>query len=144
MTSLETVLKEVNDFGLYQKSRYLLICLAGLLPAIVTYIHSFAAPNPQHRCKNPYDANDTFATVPDLFGNISKISQCQISYFSEDNSTYEVDCNEWVFDKQYYQTTLTEDWGMVCGMKFMRGTTQTVYFLGYLIGSIVMGILSDK
>jgi len=148
MTTFDTVLKEINDFGRYQKSRYALICIAGLLPAIVTYIHSFAAPNPSHRCKNPYDSNDNFGVNLNNsllnYENITKIEQCQITYVKEDNSTYEAKCDEWVFDKEYYHTTLTEDWGMVCDRKFFRGTTQTVYFLGYLIGSIVMGILSDR
>lgn len=37
--TFETVLKEVNDFGKYQKLRYLLLCIAATLPALVTYIH---------------------------------------------------------------------------------------------------------
>ena len=33
-TNFDDVLKEINDFGIYQKLRYLLICLAGLMPPI--------------------------------------------------------------------------------------------------------------
>ena len=34
MAAYENVLSEINDFGLYQKLRYLLICIAALLPPI--------------------------------------------------------------------------------------------------------------
>ncbi len=34
MVSFENVLTEIDDFGIYQKIRYLLICFAALLPPI--------------------------------------------------------------------------------------------------------------
>lgn len=34
MVSFEHLLQEIDDFGIYQKVRYLLICLAALLPPI--------------------------------------------------------------------------------------------------------------
>jgi hypothetical protein len=34
MGAYENLLSEINDFGLYQKLRYLLICIAALLPPI--------------------------------------------------------------------------------------------------------------
>jgi hypothetical protein len=49
MVSFDELLKEINDFGKYQKVRYFMICIAGLLPSIVTYVHSFTAANPDHR-----------------------------------------------------------------------------------------------
>ena len=146
MITFETVLKEINDFGKYQKVRYFLICIAALLPPIVTYIHSFVAANPGHRCKNPYDVNDSFSRNSFLnLSSIKSLDECSITYFKgENNSTYTEKCDEWVFDETFYQSTLTEDWSMVCDKSFLRGAVQTVYFMGYLIGSIVMGILADK
>jgi hypothetical protein len=38
MTSFETVLSEIDDFGKYQKLRYLLICLAALIPPIGKFL----------------------------------------------------------------------------------------------------------
>lgn len=147
MTSFEQVLKEINDFGRYQKSRLFLLCLAALLPGIVTYIHSFAAANPDHRCQNPYDSNDTFSVKESDYKNlvnITSLDKCSITYQTNYNTTATEKCNKWVYDRQYYETTLTEDWSMVCDRAFMRGSVQTVYFMGYLIGSIVMGILADN
>ena len=147
MTSFEQVLKEINAFGRYQKSRLFLLCLAALLPGIVTYIHSFAAANPDHRCQNPYDSNDTFSVKESDYKNLvntTSLDKCSITYQTNYNTTATEKFNKWVYDRQYYETTLTEDWSMVCDRAFMRGSVQTVYFMGYLIGSIVMGILADK
>jgi hypothetical protein len=49
MVNFDDILAEINDFGKYQKIRYFLICLAGMLPPIVTYLHSFTAANPAYR-----------------------------------------------------------------------------------------------
>ena len=145
MITFDNVLSEINDFGKYQKLRYFLLCIASLLPPLVTYIHSFTSPNADHRCKNPYDPSDSFEKHSFInFTNITSLDKCQIEFSGiKDNSSIVETCNEWVFDKTYYHTTLTEDWSMVCGRSILRGTVQTVYFMGYLIGSIFIGVLAD-
>lgn len=49
MTKFDDILFDLNDFGKYQKIRYFLICIAGLLPSIATYIHSFLAASPDYK-----------------------------------------------------------------------------------------------
>jgi hypothetical protein len=127
MTDFDDVLAELNDFGIYQQLRYLLICLAALLPPIgkkivnfkvkikffqfnfnnkVTYIHSFTAANPNHRCSNHFDPKDSFTSNSTfLNGSISyEFNQCE---YTANNESFK--CDKWVFDKTYYKTTLTED-----------------------------------
>lgn len=141
MTNFERVLEEINDFGIYQKLRYLMICLAALIPPIVTYMHSFIAPNPSHRCQHPDFNNDSFLVSPNYYKNLSDITLGKCEYKDLNNITSE--CEKWVFDRQYYKLTLTEEWSMVCDKAIWRNNLQTVYFAGYLVGSIVMGILAD-
>jgi hypothetical protein len=43
LTKLEDLIEHINGFGRYQKLRYTLICLSGLLAPISSYIHSFIA-----------------------------------------------------------------------------------------------------
>jgi hypothetical protein len=109
MVSYEQLLKEINDFGIYQKVRYMLICLAALLPPIVTYMQSFIAPKLPYRCAHPDYANDTFETKYD-FANIEgssivSLDKCSIRY--SDNVVTK--CDKWVYERQYYQKTLTEE-----------------------------------
>ena len=110
MVNFDNLLKEINDFGIYQKLRYALICLAALLPPIVTYMQSFIAPKHPYRCKNPFFENDSysinhFADDSITSAGLVKLDRCSITY--QNNST-EV-CKEWVFDRTYYQKTLTEE-----------------------------------
>lgn len=143
MGAYENLLSEINDFGLYQKLRYLLICIAALLPPIVTYIHSFTAANVKHRCKNPFDQNDSFETFLTNLTlakfNLSALNKCE--FILIDGTAKK--CDEWVYDHEYYKSTLTEQWEMVCDKSSWRSSVQMVYFAGYLIGSIVMGVLAD-
>lgn len=49
MTKVEDILENLNGFGKYQKVRFTLLCLSGLLPPISSYIHSFIAASPKYR-----------------------------------------------------------------------------------------------
>lgn len=145
MVSFEHLLQEIDDFGIYQKVRYLLICLAALLPPIVTYTHSFIAPklSAAHRCRHPYlGANDSFTTsyfFNDSSTNLTSLGKCDYTVGDQ-----KIKCDSWVFNHTYYQKTLTEQWSMVCDRSGWIGSVQTVYFAGYLVGSLVLGILADK
>ncbi|CAF5189758.1 unnamed protein product, partial [Rotaria sp. Silwood1] len=44
----------------------------------------------------------------------------------------------------YYQSTLVEEWYMVCNRVSLKSFVQMIFFLGYMVGSLVFGILSDK
>jgi hypothetical protein len=108
MVSYEHMLKEINDFGIYQKLRYLLICLAALLPPIVTYMQSFIAPKHPYRCAHPEFSNDTFASKYDLSdpaSSVSALEKCSVIFTNGSKAT----CDKWVFERDYYQTTLTEE-----------------------------------
>lgn len=94
----DDLLIEINDFGKFQKLRYVLICLAGLLPPIATYIHSFMAALPEFKC------ND-YVTIEHQNSTISKSSNC---FYMNGNGT-EQTCNSWNFDKKYFNSTLTEE-----------------------------------
>ncbi|CAI9732225.1 organic cation transporter protein-like [Octopus vulgaris] len=37
-----------------------------------------------------------------------------------------------------------QEFDLVCEKKWLKSTLQSVYFVGYLIGSIVFGVLSDR
>ncbi len=49
MNKIEDIIENINGFGKYQKIRYILICLSGLLPPIASYMHQFIAASPKYR-----------------------------------------------------------------------------------------------
>ena len=112
------------------------------LPGLVTYAHSFLAPKltDDYRCEHPYVDKDSFLTEHNFTqSNITSIGECSYTINNE-----EIECDNWVFDKRYFKLTLTEELELVCSDSEMVGTAQTVYFVGYLVGSFIMGIMSDR
>ncbi|KAI3381222.1 hypothetical protein SNEBB_002699 [Seison nebaliae] len=53
-------------------------------------------------------------------------------------------CDEWVYDHSTFTSTLTEEWDLVCDRLTFKSSAQTAYFFGILIGSFILGVLSDK
>jgi len=140
MVNYDDVLNEINSFGRFQKIRYGLICLAGFLPPVIAYYHSFIASNPDHRCTLPELENDAFFANTTQYSNQSlTLEKC---HYTQNGTKHK--CSQWVFDKTYYESTLTEEWSMVCDNAFLRSNVQSIYFFGLLIGSFTLGILSDK
>ncbi|CAF1109757.1 unnamed protein product [Rotaria sordida] len=152
-------LHTINDFGRYQKLRYIFICLTYMLPPIMVYTWSFTAAKPSFRCKL-FD-NDTIFNndIPSLINQSQpdetycktnmkiSVGECQRCYrkvVSETGTTHIEPCKEFVFDRKYYQYTLVEEWLMVCDRTIFRSIVQNIFFFGYMVGSIFFGIFADK
>jgi OCT family organic cation transporter-like MFS transporter 4/5 len=136
MGKFDEILSEINDFGRYQRVRYLLICLAGILPPITTYINSFVVPFPQFKCNNIALSDDDDATTNSSFRTDATCS------YTSNGTTHK--CTSWQYDHTFYESTLTEEWNLVCDRAFLRSHIQSVYFTGYLVGSALFGALSDR
>ncbi|CAF3255495.1 unnamed protein product [Rotaria socialis] len=151
----------LGSFGRYQKTKYFLICLTYMLPPIMVYTWSFTAAKPNFRCRTPMDNALGVSPTDDGIRRYapsesqcrqyhSKISvaECQKCYQLTNESDYDTSqmkpCTSFIFDRTYYQSTLVEEWYMVCGRVSLRSYVQTVFFFGYMVGSLVFGVLSDK
>lgn len=53
-------------------------------------------------------------------------------------------CDSWVFDQSVFQSTLVSEFSLVCDRRWMMATVQASYMSGLLVGSLVMGQLSDR
>ncbi|KAK4316267.1 hypothetical protein Pmani_012560 [Petrolisthes manimaculis] len=53
-------------------------------------------------------------------------------------------CNSWVYDDSVFTSTLVTEFNLVCDRRWMMATVQASYMSGLLIGSLVMGQLSDR
>jgi len=119
MNKIEDIIENINGFGKYQKIRFILICLSGLLPPIASYMHQFIAASPKYSCFNrnvTFDSNldyyykaefrykctETNETDLDLFENLTQSSSSSLLNPNKN-------CTAWNFDKRFYQMTLTEE-----------------------------------
>ncbi|CAF4867430.1 unnamed protein product [Rotaria socialis] len=154
----------VGVFGRYQKVKYLMICLAYMLPPIMVYTWVFTAATPSFRCRILVEEMSDVEIPKNILSRYIpsesqcrqyksqiSISECQRCYqntnrsiFNEGIKTPLKSCNSFVFDRTYYQSTLVEEWSMVCNQVSLKSFVQTIFFFGYMIGSLVFGILSDR
>lgn len=113
----------VGVFGLYQKVKYFLLCFTNMLPPVMVYAWTFIAGTPTFRCKTPYDdylgTNITAGTLSSYIpsaaqcresqGTIS-LKECQRCFIVNiDNGGDLTACQNYIFDRTYYQSTLVED-----------------------------------
>ncbi|CAF0825280.1 unnamed protein product [Adineta ricciae] len=132
-----------------------------MLPPIMVYTYSFTAATPNFRCRNPSlqsidKYNQTFDSLFNedyrptseqclLHQKSLSLKECQRCFLRSSliNSTLQT-CDDYVFDRTYYKKTLIEEWNMVCDRVGYRSWVQMIFFVGYMVGSILFGILADK
>ncbi|CAF1264627.1 unnamed protein product [Adineta steineri] len=151
----------IGSFGRYQQIKYLFICLTYMLPPIMVYTWTFAAATPSFHCRTPADDISDVTFTDDIrhhyipsesqcrqYKKTISVSECQ-KCFQLTNGSFENNdgmrpCTSFVFDRTYYESTLVEEWFMVCSRVSLKSFAQIIFFFGYMVGSIVFGILSDK
>ncbi|XP_077497473.1 solute carrier family 22 member 4-like [Amblyomma americanum] len=52
-------------------------------------------------------------------------------------------CTSWVYDHSIYGKTVTEEWNMVCGRRWMISLVQSIYLAGMVVGTVASSQISD-
>ncbi|XP_065369678.1 organic cation transporter protein isoform X2 [Calliphora vicina] len=168
----DQVLEEIGEFGRYQKTNYLLICLPVMFAAANSLSYVFTAGTPAYRCLIPQcdDVND-----PQLYphwlanatpGNTDKNGvftpeTCYryrlndtISLNTFDSSAQECPhdlfygnlkerCFDWVFDKD--ERTIVQEWDLTCQENAWKlAFVGTMHFAGLVVGTASSGYLADR
>ena len=110
---LDEALVFLGDFGRYQTLIYILICLAGQVPAAWHMLAiSFLGAVPDHHCKVPTDER-LRETIPSVVGDDGSLTFVQCEQYvnvSVDNSTVPCD-NGWEYNSTYYGNTIVNEVG---------------------------------
>ncbi|XP_059619885.1 solute carrier family 22 member 3 isoform X2 [Phlebotomus argentipes] len=168
----DRVLDEIGEFGKFQLTNYLLICLPVFFGAANSLSYVFTAGVPNYRCFVPncddpidpiYDESWIDYAVPGSTDSrgIFTPEQCQL--FVQDNSTLSrqhslttfeqcppniftshiEECNQWVFDQS--ERTIVQEWDITCMANHWKlSLVGTMHFLGIVSGSFVFGVLADR
>ncbi|XP_067674282.1 organic cation transporter protein-like [Haliotis asinina] len=153
----DDILKELGEFGPYQKRLYVLLCIPMVSLGIQIMVTVFTMGVPDHRCAVPDLDNDTYliqgeehahavnASIPaadegtqlysscHLYGviNNSRTGALQIS-----NTTHS--CNRWVYDYEAFGANIVTTFDWVCDKKLYKSHIQMMFMLGSLVGCIVV------
>ncbi|KAH8367058.1 hypothetical protein KR200_005015 [Drosophila serrata] len=151
----EAIIK-LGDFGRYQKIIYFLICLTSIPVAFHKLAGVFLLAKPDFRCVLPFEKEGSGYELPPHLWNLSYPQGETCSYYDVDysaeylngsiprSSNRTKDCSHYVYDQSTYLNSAVTEWNLVCGRGFMAATSDSLFMLGVLLGSIVFGQLSDK
>ncbi|XP_068716130.1 organic cation transporter protein-like isoform X2 [Montipora capricornis] len=128
--SVDGFLARIGSMGRFQ---WMLVCVVGIMMVPVTLqtlIMTFLALEPPWRCvKNSTVCNFTQEFSPSG-EDPHKNFRCDITD------------DEWEFTNAY--TSIITEWRLVCSKSSLGFLTNSIMFLGWFVGNIVFGLLSDK
>lgn len=156
----------LGDFGRYQQKLFFWQCLPVFACGIQIMLTVYTIYLPPHRCAIPDLDNDTYKiqneahaelinkTIPYVWRNKElEYAPCEIfdtnetSFYSlllnETNRT-KVACHKWVYDKSTVIQTVATEMNFVCSKEIYGSLTKMWFMVGMLVGSFVLGIMSDK
>ncbi len=155
-SDIDDVFDLIGQFGPYQLLIIVLVGLIAASAAISSYLTIFTDAAPEFRCKLPLLTNDTFEITSeyqkmlvDLYiPTFKEDKSCKIKQYNNDSSMSSnnftlVNCQEWVYSKEFYDETIVTRFNYVCDREQEKGIYKTLLFAGQF-GVIVIGLLADK
>lgn len=156
----EDLFKYLGDFGRYQKRIYFLLCLTAITCGFHKLAGVFLLSRPDHRCQLPIEPqnasykleNETLYRlaypIDPIKQNWSMCSRLDANFTPEylDSgipATSSISCDSYVYDYSRYKSSAVIEWDMVCGRAWLRATSDALFMIGVLLGSLFFGQMSD-
>lgn len=156
----EDLFNYIGDFGRYQKRIYFLLCLTAIPCGFHKLAGVFLMARPDYRCQLPYELNNaTYALSDDTlrmtypFDRLTnRYSTCERlnANFSDEYFKHNVSerstvaCDSYIYDDSKFKSSTVIEWTMVCSRAWLRATSDALFMLGVLLGSIIFGQMSDN
>ncbi|XP_067657418.1 organic cation transporter protein-like [Haliotis asinina] len=158
----DEILKEVGEFGPYQRRVYFLVCLACITSAFQTMLPVFILDMPEYRCKIYSMPNDTYKIQSSYHASLvnqsipmettdesESYASCRLydvtnsSTTSRGSNKSQTTCHRWVYDQSTFTSTVITQFDMVCDHASFRSHLNMVGFGGMLAGAVTFGIITD-
>ncbi|CAI9729438.1 Hypothetical predicted protein [Octopus vulgaris] len=150
----EVVISSIGGFGRYQKIQLAIFSVPWIGGGLQLALAIFILRVPAFRCAIPGWENDTYKVQSDTHAwyiNHSlpsdnrkcKVYQFNYSDFNDWNSSKEVNCHAWVYDKSSVPSTAASDLNFVCHRTVFISTINMLLMAGVFVGSLFFGTFSD-
>lgn len=122
---MDSLVEEVGPYGKFQKCILLITGAITAVASMVFYVTIFNTAEPHLSCY--LKSNST------IFSNaeVTKELKCNMwnnySLSIEQSTESPYECS---FDLEHYETTIINDWGLVCEKQHLAGLTQTIFLIG--------------
>ncbi|KRT86152.1 membrane transporter [Oryctes borbonicus] len=143
----DDVIPVLGDFGRYQRRIYLLLCFPAIICAFHKLANVFIQARPDFRCQLPDEfSNASFVLEKTIMNNSYPFNHKQNKYSSCEmmrNGTI-IPCDKYIYDTSVYESTTVMEWDLVCNRAYLSATSDSIFMVGVMLGSIGFGELSDK
>ncbi|XP_061103263.1 solute carrier family 22 member 4-like [Conger conger] len=165
-TNYDDVTEFLGDWGPFQKRISLLLCMSILPNGLFVFSIVFLAATPPHHCAIPPNANISaewinYSIPLEEDNGEMRYSKCTrykldvIKLLSDNGSVPGIDVNiteieqesctdGWEYDRERYVSTIVSEWDLVCSDAWKVPMTTSIFLIGWLIGSLISGQLSDR
>lgn len=163
---LKKTMKDVTDiigkYGPWQRLIFILFLLRGLPTAFHNLSTPFFAFEVDHWCKRPFLFQNwsiedwkNYSIPLENHDDKIRFSHCfmfELEGLNEStkiedifiNRNKTVPCSSWEYDRSFYQSTIINDFGLVCKYGWLVSLSQSVYMGGMTAGVIISGHLADR
>ncbi|KAG7211595.1 hypothetical protein KM043_010851 [Ampulex compressa] len=146
---LEELMSHLGEFGKYQYWQFSLHILGALTAGLHMLTLLTVAAVPPHRCNIPaltsmeQPSNDSSAAwnVSSIMESVPRaIDSCH--YLDTENVVR--DCDSWMYETTYFQSSRGMEWNFVCSQRWMGAVAQSTYMFGVFVGAVTLGSMADK
>ncbi|XP_068597090.1 solute carrier family 22 member 7-like [Brachionichthys hirsutus] len=158
----ENMLMEINGFGLFQIFVVTLLAIPRIFLSCHLLLNNFIAALPPHRCdisnlhnglfRNVTVEQELIVSTPVRGDGTRKpcemFAEPQFGLLANGSNITDLQTmpcqNGWIYDNSTFTSTIATEWDLVCDRKSLANTSTTIFFMGVMVGSIILGYLSDK
>ncbi|XP_071501242.1 organic cation transporter protein-like [Diadema antillarum] len=169
----DDILEVLGSFGPYQRRVYFVVCVFAASTAFHSMTQVFIAEPTDHWCTVSYWEDENCrewnltdsaceqakkdSSIPVTYEDGEAVyDECSMynvtgypfypSYDASQNGTQDpIPCQDgWEHDTSQLKSSIVMDWDLVCDKKNYPDYAQSVFYGGYLVGSIFFGFLADK
>ncbi|XP_067328515.1 solute carrier family 22 member 6-A-like [Anolis sagrei] len=165
------ILESLGGMGRFQRLSVAFLALPLTMLASHNLLQNFTAGIPAHHCQIRITANytryannvtkemgtESLLRISIPTGKDQKVEKCRRYVTTQwrlldPNTTLHNDtivdiepCSDgWTYDRSMFPSTIVSEWDLVCDAWTLRQMAQSLYMAGVLIGSLIIGFLSDR
>ncbi|XP_052815895.1 organic cation transporter protein-like [Mya arenaria] len=163
----DDILRELGEFGFYQKRLYFLLCIPAISVGCYMMMNIVLLYTPEHRCQLPDDVypNDTWMIQSEEHERLVAMyvppdteytyDRCNLYQGMGDsprvgpgagNITHNgtlTRCSKWVYSREVFKESFTSAQNFVCEDALKTSHIQLAYYFGVLVGDLGFGLLAD-